>query len=59
MISLNEVFIAVIGFLLLYIFVIAFRGKKIAQSLEQQKIPLSELAGIWAQSKRTGPDSYQ
>jgi len=55
MISINGIFIAAIGALLLYILSIVLLGKRNqTQTIDQQKIPLSELAEIWAESKRTG-----
>ncbi|WP_319548486.1 HD domain-containing protein [Desulfogranum marinum] len=55
MISFNRFFIAAIGSLLLYILSVVILGRrKQTRTIDQQKIPLSELAGIWAESKRTG-----
>ena len=52
---INELIIAAIGALLLYILSIVLLGKrKKIQTIDQQEIPLSELAEIWAVSKRTG-----
>lgn len=55
MISFNGLLIAAIGSLFLYILSIVILGRrKQPQTIDQQEIPLSELAGIWAESKRTG-----
>jgi len=55
MIGFNGLLITTIGSLLLYILSIVILGKKKqTRIIDQQEIPLSELAGIWAESKRTG-----
>ncbi|WP_163338791.1 HD domain-containing protein [Desulfopila sp. IMCC35008] len=55
MISFNGLIIAAIGTLLLYILsIVVFGRKKQTGDVGQQEIPLSELAEIWAESKRTG-----
>jgi hypothetical protein len=54
MISFNGLLIAAIGSLLLYIMSIVIFGRKQQREHDQQEIPLSELAGIWAESRRTG-----
>lgn len=55
MISFNGLLVAAIGSLFLYILSVAILGRKRqTQIIDQQEIPLSELAGIWAESKRTG-----
>jgi hypothetical protein len=55
MISFNGLLISAIGALLLYILSVVTLGrKKQTRIIDQQKIPLSELAKIWAESKRTG-----
>ena len=52
---INGLIITAIGALLLYILSIVLLGKrKQRQTIDQQEIPLSELAEIWAESKRTG-----
>ncbi len=53
--GLNVLFGTAIGVLLLYILgVVTLVQKKQPVTIEQQEIPLSELAEIWAESKRTG-----
>ena len=55
MMIINGLIISAIGALLLYILNIVLLGKrKQIQTIDQQEIPLSELAEIWAESKRTG-----
>ncbi|BHH83451.1 HD domain-containing protein [Desulforhopalus sp. 52FAK] len=54
MISFNELLIAAIGSLLFYILSIVIFGRKQQAEHDQQEIPLSKLAGIWAESKQTG-----
>lgn len=55
MIGVNGFLIAIIGALFLYLLgIVIFGGKKQSTLTEQQEIPLSELAVIWAASQRTG-----